>query len=93
MGPYDNATGKYLPSPDWENGQWLVHEDGRLYILPLNGDEVEGPDDNLGDQIMRVWIDFIGEEALSERQAEALGLTIVDAALKRFDPSIGYYSA
>ena len=90
MGPYNNVTGRYLPSDDWKNGQWLISQDGTLYVIPLDADDVEGPDDDTADLILQ----FLGtDERLDDADIANLELTEVSPALKRFDPAIGYYSA
>ena len=90
MGIYDNEAGRYIPSDNWENGQWLITNDGRLHIIPVGGDGIEGPDDEDSDLILQA---LGGNERLDEHDIQRLGLTEVHDVLKRFDPTIGYYSA
>lgn len=96
MGPYDNegdgGTGCHVEDPNWLEGQWLVDEDGVLYIVPKDGDGVEGPDDSMCAEILTVLQDAHADR-LSEDRAHAMGLTEVADVLKRFSPEIGYYSA
>jgi hypothetical protein len=96
MGPYDNegddGRGCYVESPDWENGQWLVDEEGVLYILPIDGDQVEGPDGELVDRILAT-LRASGSDVLSEDEMAALGVQEISRVLKRFSADTGYYSA
>ena len=93
MGPYDNELGLHVESDDWMNGQWLTaDDDGSLYIIPIDGDGVEGPDDEIAAAILKDLRDS-GADEIQEDRAEELGLTIVADGLKRFDPDTGYHTA
>lgn len=89
-GFYDNERREYVARDDWENGQWLVSTAGALYIIPIDGDQVEGPDDENADRILQA---LDGRDRLQEHEASDLELTIVPDVLKRFDNQIGYYNA
>jgi len=92
MGPYDNELGRHVESEDWENGQWLSDDEGILYIVPIDGDDVEGPEDDVAGAILKELRETGSEEIGAARAAE-LGLMVVPAHLKRFDPDIGYHTA
>lgn len=96
MGPYDNegagGTGCYCQDPDWMEGQWLVDEEGALYIVPRNGDGVEGPDEDVSDTVLGMLRDNHADR-LDEALIAVMGMTEVPDVLKRFSPEIGYYSA
>lgn len=96
MGPYDNegagGEGCYVEAPEWENGQWLVDEEGELYVIPLNGDGVEGPDEDICDTIVGMLRDAHAD-LLDENGIRLMGMTEVSPALRRFSPEIGYHSA
>jgi hypothetical protein len=92
MGPYDNDAGRYLPSEDWDDGQWVVDDDGVLFILPIGADEISGPEGTTHEVITQRLI-ATRSDSLDETAIEELHLTVVSPALKRFDPEIGYFSA
>lgn len=96
MGPYDNerngGRGRYVEADGWENGQWLVDENGHLYIIPLNDDVVQGPDDDVCDTIAGMLRDAHAD-ALDENGIRLMGMTEVPSVLRRFSPDIGYFSA
>ena len=87
--PYADSSA----DPDVLGGLWLVSDTGNLYILPLNGDEVIGPDDQTADSLMRLWQDLDTPHDIPEEKYEALGLTRVADTLKRWNPVDGYYHA
>jgi len=96
MGPYDNegagGQGCYVEDPDWQSGQWLVDEDGTLYIIPTDGDDVEGPDEDVCDTIRGMLVDA-STDTLGDESVALMGMTEVQDVLKRFSPDVGYYSA
>lgn len=92
MGPYDNELGMHVESDEWMDGQWLADDDGSLYIIPIDGDGVEGPDDDVAAAILKD-LRVSGEEEITEDRAAELGLTIVAPSLKRFDADTGYHTA
>jgi len=92
MGPYDNDAERYLPSEDWENGQWVVDDDGVLFILPIGADGISGPEGTMRDAITERLV-AASSDSLDETAIEQLDLTVVSPVLKRFDPWIGYFSA
>lgn len=92
MGPYDNDAGRHLPSEDWENGQWVVDDDGVLFILPIGADEISGPEGTMRDAITERLV-AASSDSLDDDAIEELDLTVVSPVLKRFDPEIGYFTA
>ena len=80
-------------NPDVTNGLWLEGEDG-LYILPLDGDEIIGPDDATADTLMQMWQEHDNPHDIPVEECMVfLGLARVPDNLKRWDPQDGYYHA
>lgn len=96
MGPYDNegngGRGCYVEDPAWMSGQWMVDEDGALYVVPTGGDDVEGPDNDVCDTIRGMLVDAHAE-TLDDNALALMGMTEVPDVLRRFSPEIGYHSA
>lgn len=92
MGPYDNERGCYVSDPSWNSGQWLADDDGNLYVIPKDGDGVEGPDEKVCEAIIAVLRDT-GKDTLDDAQIEAMGMVEVWETFRRFSPHVGYYSA
>lgn len=90
MGPYDNEQGEYLASPELDDGDWYLDGDDQLYIVPSEG-EIEGPDTPVLAQLNEAYRQQ--PKPSSEQVAQALGLTAVSPALRRFSAEIGYYTA
>ena len=92
MGPYDNERGCYVSDRSWDSGQWLVDDDGRLYVIPRGGDEVHGPDEAVCGTMLAMLRDD-DRDALDEGRIEAMGMTEVWDTFRRFSPHVGYHSA
>lgn len=93
MGPYDNETGRHLHSDGHENGHWYLHQNGALYIVPMDDAEIEGPDDDICDALGTEYRNTPFANINAETLAQKLDLDVVPDVLKRFDPAIGFYTA
>ena len=89
---FNNETGLYEEAPWMEQGVWLQHEDGRMWIVPPVGAvaEIEGPDDPILD-ILNSACRYHGY--VPSGYIESLGLMQVPDVLKRFNEVDGYYHA
>ncbi|MFZ3481815.1 hypothetical protein [Sphingomonas sp. 3-13AW] len=87
-----DGDGCYVEAPEWKDDQWLVDESAALYAIPLDGDAVEGPDDDVCDTILGI-LHHAHADVLDENEILLMGTSEVPAPLRRFSPEIGYYSA
>ena len=89
---YDNRTGRFILC-DWlMDADWLVDQDGFLYLVPRPEvvAEIDGPDGPLLDAMNAACRDH---DELTDQDCERLELLRVDDVLKRFNPVDGYYHA
>lgn len=90
VGNYNNETRQHDYDEYIMEGEWYLSEDGTLYILPMYGDEILGPDDENKRTLTRHYIDNdLDVEYLRDKH----GLSNVPTILKRFSPQDGYYTA
>jgi hypothetical protein len=90
---WSNARNEFVFEQEVYDAPWYVGADSRtLYIV--GPDETEGPDDEIADALDAHCRDH-GDayQDLLDAAAEALGLTRMPDALKRFTPEDGYYGA
>jgi hypothetical protein len=94
---FNNETGLYDNVPWLEHGLWCEDANGTLYIIPNDRHghaEIHGPGDDTEDALNALCRTATNAEGFPDpAQVEALGLTIIPDALKRFGPEDGYYHA
>lgn len=89
LGFYDNEARCYVYDDGVFDGEWFIDEEGSVYILPIDGDEVVGPDDDVSEELMKLW----KTDNLDVGYLDRLGLSSVPSSLKRFTPEDGYFTA
>ena len=89
---FDNALGYYVDVSWLREGVWYEDGAGALYIVPPVGvvADCEGPDNAVMDAIIQACHD---EGELTTATLRDLGLVVIPAGMKRFDPEYGYYHA
>ena len=95
MGPFDNERGIHIDVEGYQDGHWYLSEDtNALYIVPIADAEIEGPDDEVLEQLNAVYRDAASfDEVCPQKVAASLGLQVILPAFKRFSESAGYYYA
>lgn len=100
MGPFNNETGRYEPSPDFENGDWYIDSSLGLYIVPQGVAETEGPDGEVVAALNEIYRHAkatgpgcTGGRAVTQNVEAKLGLEFVHQTLRRFSTAIGYFTA
>ena len=87
---FDNETRKYIYNDDVFYGDWFIDEHGFLYMVPLKDEEIDGPDGEILDKLIKIVREY--GIALDE-EIEKLDLSPIPHALKRFSEDDGYYYA
>lgn len=89
-GWFNNETLQYEDVEWLRDGEWYVDAEGALYIVPTDNSDCEGPD-NFTLDALNAHLSRNGS-GLSTETLNTLRLQRVDEVLKRFDPSLGYYT-
>ena len=89
-GLFDNETRRYLYDDGLFYGDWYVDEDGFLFIIPLDEQEIDSPDGEILDRLNAICREY---DVVLDEEAEELGLNRVACNLKRFSEEDGYYYA
>ena len=87
---FDCETRKHLYDDNVFCGDWFVDTEGFLYIIPLDDQEIEGPDGEVLDKLTAIVREY---GVVLDEEAEELGIIPVASMLKRFSEEDGYYNA
>lgn len=93
MGPFDNEQHCYVEDNAVEDGLWVADDDGNLWIIATVGHEIYGPDGDMLDKLNALCRKHPIPDYIPLSKLNGLGLSIVPAVVKRFDPDRGYYYA